>query len=205
MVHVGAGFLVVVFAATASAAPPEDPAAWGEHLKGSYAHAKAVEVTTEKAKLRVGLCAKPPAALKVLPGYARVSLDFEDPNLFQDAWIEIARVPPGVDVVALVAKAKSCHSDKRYLAALQAGETLFLYHARCSQMLTPFYYDIADLVAAVEGAGATAARRLIVNPCGTIEHTFTTVAAVKQQAKKPRKLYKHRFPEARAEHKRQTP
>lgn len=195
---------LVISGSGVATASPSDPAAWGEHLKIRYKHAKAIKISSKPTLLHLGLCGRTPA-LQPRPGFTRIDLDFADENLFQDAWIEIAQLEAGVDVIDIVARAKNCHANKRYQVAIQAGDTLVLYHARCSQMRTPFDYDVADLIAAIEDSGATIGERLIANPCGSFEHNVTTLETAKDAATKRRKLYKHRFPASREAFKHKAP
>jgi hypothetical protein len=189
--------LAVIAIAAPAAAAPGTPAAWAERLATHYAHAKSVKVKPSDRSIANALCDRP-RVFALEPGFAELTVTSRDENLFQSSTIRIARIEGGTDAIAAVRKAgDKCMADKRYQVALQAGDTLFLYSARCNQMRTPFPYDVADLVAAIEGEGGKLGRLAIVNACGSFDHHFATLAAIRKNARKPRKLYQHRFPASR--------
>lgn len=186
---------------SATGAAPDSAPEWAERLATHYAHAKSVEIVKADKVLARALCSRG-GVFSLEPPFAQLAVEFDDANLFQSSSIRIARVKPGTDVIGAVRKAKDrCHADKRYQVALQTDDTLFMYSARCSQMRTPFFYDIADLVAAIEAEGGKLKNLAIVNECGAFDHRFVTIETIRKDASKPRKLYKYRFPASREAHK----
>lgn len=184
-----------------AAAAPATPDAWATALKARYPYARSAKTSTSTKPVHLGLCGGKVIAPR--PGSARLELDFHDENLFQDARIDIGHVAPGVDVIAEVKRAGArCHANKRYQVVIQAGDTVFRYDARCSQMRTPWYYDVADLVAAIAAEGGAVEAEVIANMCGAFDHAFVTRAELERRAKQPRKLYRHRFPASREAFKR---
>ena len=201
--------LLVVGLSSSVHAAPDTPRAWADRLATHYAHAESLTIEESETLPPNRPCSEK-RLYQLEPGYAALKVSSPDSNLFQDAAIRIARVKRGTDVVRAVrAEVKRaarqgelpCHGDKRYNAVLQAGDMLFIYGARCSEMYTPFVYDVADLAAAIEAEGGTLHALASFNPCGDPGYDFRTLVSIRKDARTRRKLYNHRFPSSREDYK----
>ncbi len=146
--------------------------------------------------------------LRFEPGRAGITLDSADRHLFQSATVTVRRLAAGqkpMDMLAAAARQGGCWTDKRYHAMVQAGRLLFMYSARCASARTPFYYDVADLVALARSTGEKVDARVLFSPCGAMETAPVPLAQIEKWAVQKRRLYSHRFPDDRHEAKGRAP
>ncbi|HEY3358687.1 MAG TPA: hypothetical protein VGQ83_35895 [Polyangia bacterium] len=195
--------------------PPPGVAEWQAHLETFYRHYKRVVVALERGPEEPATCDPKDRLLKQLklePWRLQATLVPRDPKLFAEAAITVRRLRSGVDAMALYKRAArrpaphECWVSKATHVVAQLGPWLVELQVGCRAGAL-WFYEAADFLELLtrRDADTPPPASLVVSHCGMGVIAFQPAAAVRDEGRKPRRLWGRAFPEARLKLRDQAP